>query len=90
LPDALVAILEEHREAEARDREIMGSSYKDGDLVFAHADGSPVDPWNYGSAVRDLIKRAEVSSITLHGLRDTHASLLAESGPFHLKWSANA
>jgi integrase len=32
-----------------------------------------------GSAVRDLILRAGVTPITLHGLRDTHASLLAKA-----------
>jgi integrase len=31
-----------------------------------------------GSAVRDLIRRVEVPGVTFHGLRDTHASLLAK------------
>ena len=48
--------------------------------MFARADGSPVDPWNFGCAVRDCIKRAKVTPITLYGLRDTHASLLAKAG----------
>jgi integrase len=30
--------------------------------------------------VRDLILRAGITPITLHGLRDTHASLLAKVG----------
>ena len=36
----------------------IGPDYNDGDLVFAHADGSPVDPWSFGRAVLDCIKRA--------------------------------
>jgi integrase len=32
------------------------------------------------TAVSDLVRRAGVKSITLHGLRDTHASLLAQAG----------
>ena len=58
----------------------LGAVYKGEDLVFAHADGSPVDPWNFGRAVLDCIKRAKVTPITLHGLRDTHASLRAKAG----------
>jgi integrase len=49
-------------------------------LVFARADGSAVDPWNFGRAVADRVKRAKVTPITLHGLRDTHASLCAKAG----------
>ncbi len=58
----------------------FGAAYGDQDLVFAHADGSPIDPWNFGRAVLDCIKRAKVTPITLHGLRDTHASLCAKAG----------
>ncbi|HEY6324966.1 MAG TPA: tyrosine-type recombinase/integrase, partial [Candidatus Cybelea sp.] len=39
-----------------------------------------IDPWNFGRAVLDCIKRAKVTPITLHGLRDTHASLCAKAG----------
>ncbi|MDQ6931059.1 MAG: tyrosine-type recombinase/integrase [Candidatus Eremiobacteraeota bacterium] len=37
-------------------------------------------PWNFGAASRDLVRRARVTAITLHDLRDTHASLLAKAG----------
>jgi integrase len=80
LPDALCSILRSHKAGQAKERLFLGESYKDQDLVFAHADGSPVDPWNFGSAVLDCIKRAKVTPITLHGLRDTHASLCAKAG----------
>jgi integrase len=80
LPDALCYILGSHVAAQAKERLFLGESYKDQDLVFAHADGSPVNPWNFGRAVLDCIKRANVTPITLHGLRDTHASLCAKAG----------
>ncbi len=48
--------------------------------MFARTDGSPNDPWNFGRTVLDCIKRAGVTPITLHGLRDTHASLCAQAG----------
>jgi integrase len=43
-------------------------------FIFALADGSPVDPWNFGRAVLDCIKRSKVTPITLHGLRNAHAT----------------
>ncbi len=80
VPDKLCAILKSHRAEQAKERLALGAAYKDEDLVFARADGSPVDPWNFGRAVIDCIKRAKVTPITLHGLRDTHASLCAKAG----------
>lgn len=80
MSDALCMVLRSHKAAQAKDRLAFGESYKAGGLVFCHADGSPVDPWNFGSAVRDCITRSGVPAITLHGLRDTHASLLAKAG----------
>lgn len=80
MSDNLMEVLRDHRASQARERELLGAGYKDSNLVFALADGSVVTPWNYGAAVRDLIRRAGVSNITLHGLRDTHASLLAAAG----------
>jgi integrase len=80
MPEALATVLKTHRAAQAEERLFLGPGYKDQDLVFAHADGSAIDPWNFGSAVRDLILRSGVTAITLHGLRDTHASLCAKAG----------
>lgn len=80
LSKLLCSILKSHRAAQAKDRLALGPAYKDADLVFARVDGSPNDPWNFGRAALDCIKRAKVTPITLHGLRDTHASLLAKAG----------
>jgi integrase len=80
MSDALCAVLRSHKASQAKEKLFLGTAYRNEDLVFAHADGSAVDPWNFGSAVRDCIARSGVASITLHGLRDTHASLLAKAG----------
>ena len=76
----LAAVLKAHRAAQAKERLFLGPAYNDQGLVFAHADGSPVKPWNFGRAVKDLVHRTGGTSITLHGLRRTHASLLSEQG----------
>ena len=80
LPDALCSVLESHKATQSHEQRFFGAAYGDQDLVFAHADGSAIDPWNFGRAVLDCVKRAKVTPITLHGLRDTHASLCAKAG----------
>lgn len=80
LPAPLVSILERHRSAQGREREALGKSYQENDLVFARPDGALVTPWCYTAAVKRLAKRAKVKSFSLHDLRDTHASLLAKNG----------
>ena len=80
LPGPLVAILADHQERQQQERKALGDAYKDDDLVFARPDGSFARPWNYAAAVKDLAKRAGVKPISLHDLRDTHASLLAANG----------
>ncbi len=42
----LVAILNSHRAAQAKERLALGSAYAVGDLVFAMPDGNPIRPWN--------------------------------------------
>jgi integrase len=69
-----------HKAKQAEERLGLDAAHKDEHLVFAHTDGSPIDPWNFGRAVGDLIRRSGVTRITLHGLRDTHASLCAKAG----------
>jgi integrase len=80
LGDELVAILRSHRAAQAREKLALGPAYRDQDLVFALPTGEPVPPWNFGVAFQHLVDRTGVTRITLHDLRDTHASLLAKAG----------
>jgi integrase len=76
----LTIILRTHKAKQAEERLFFGEAYKKGDLVFARPDGGLVTPWNFGAAFKDLVARAGVTPITLHDLRDTHASLLAKAG----------
>jgi integrase len=80
MPPLLLQVLQAHQAVQALERNEMGPAYQEQDLVFASSNGSPVDPWSFGRAVRDCIQRSGVTSITLHGLRDTHASLMAQAG----------
>jgi integrase len=80
MPCTLAGILKQHRETQDRERKLIGTGYKDDDLVFARPDGSLVNPRSFGNRVIELAVRAKVTPITAHCLRDTHASLLAKKG----------
>ena len=80
IPPQMVQILYDHKSQQGQERETLGSVYRDSDLVFAMPDGRPVIPRNFGTAIKRLVKRTDIPKITLHDLRDTHASLLAKTG----------
>jgi hypothetical protein len=80
MPEALCSILKTYGSAQAEEKLFLGGAYQDEDLLFARADGSPVDPWNFGRAVLDCIKRANVTPITLHGLRGHSRESVCASG----------
>jgi integrase len=80
MPCTLAGILKQHRETQDHERTLIGTGYKDDDLVFARPDGSLVNPRSFGNRVIELATRAKVTPITAHCLRDTHASLLAKKG----------
>ena len=76
----LMEILRTHRARQVEERLCLGQAYNDRNRVFARPEGTPVTPLNFGAACKDLVARVKVTPITLHDLRDTHASLLAKAG----------
>jgi integrase len=80
MPRTLATILKQHRTAQDKERQTLGTGYKDDKLVVARPNGSPVNPRSFGNRVIELAARAKVTPITAHCLRDTHASLLAKKG----------
>jgi integrase len=75
-----VATLREHREAQAVERELFGSDYGDGDLVFCREDGSPLNPHAFTEAFDRYVKASKLPRIRLHDLRHTWATLALQSG----------
>jgi integrase len=72
LPALTIEALKEHRAAQAKERLSLGLGKPE--LVFSHADGSPMDPDSITKAFDRLVQAAGVRRITLHGLRHTHIS----------------
>lgn len=57
-----------------------GFSFRDHCFVFTRDDGKPLRLAYPNDKLKTLIKKHNLHSITIHGLRHTHASLLIEAG----------
>jgi hypothetical protein len=75
-----VRMLTEHRELQAKEREIAGPAWKDHDLVFPRDDGTWYNPPAISLAFGRAVKRAGAPHIRLHDVRHTHATLLLAAG----------
>jgi integrase len=71
LPALTVEALAKHRRTQAEESLAQG---RKPELVFANADGSPLDPDSVTKGFDKLIRAAGVRRITFHGLRHTHIS----------------
>lgn len=70
-----------HAIAQREEKRLMAEAYEDCGLVFAGIDGRPLNPDYIGCQYfRRLISLADVPRINFHGLRHTHATLLAMGG----------
>src|SRR5690606_24522579 len=75
----LVAALRELKQKVEEERELMGDSYRDYDLVFTVPGGAPIDKGNLARRdFKPLLERAGLPSIRFHDLRHSAASILLE------------
>jgi integrase len=82
LPTATMPILERHRERQNEYRTQFGPRYRtDLDLIFANPNGTPLKPNSISATVSRVCKRTGLpKGASLHVLRHSHASQLAERG----------
>jgi integrase len=79
LPKAALAQLKTHRAKQGKERLLLGAGYKDEDLIFARADGSPWPPSQFSSEFARLARKHGIR-IRFHDLRHTHATHLLKAG----------
>jgi integrase len=80
LDPSTTTALRTHRARQAELRLLVGTGYRDNDLVFAQPDGEPLDP---GSVTRIFERRAlkcGLPRIRFHDLRHGHAAHLIAAG----------
>ena len=80
LPLQLVDALRAHRAAQLEERSTAGSLWEDHDLVFAQANGRPIERKSDWQAWKALLLEAGVREVRLHDGRHTAATLLLSEG----------
>lgn len=80
LDPTTLAALRDHRVAHAEERLRWGPVYQDADLVFCHADGTPLHPDRFSKAFVKQAAAAGLPAIRFHDLRHTHATLALQAG----------
>ncbi|TYP86958.1 tyrosine-type recombinase/integrase [Blastococcus xanthinilyticus] len=80
LPNQLVEALRTHRSAQLEERITAGSLWEDDDLVFAQANGRPIERKSDWQAWKALLHEAGVRDVRLHDGRHTAATLLLSEG----------
>lgn len=80
LDPAAVASLRAWRAQQAQERLAWAGAWEDSGLVFTREDGTPLHPNSVSKAFARHVEDAGVSSIRLHDLRHTWASLAIASG----------
>lgn len=77
LTPSTIMLLRAHKDQqEALKYELCRDPLNDSDMVFSHADGTPLRPDTISDAWRELTARAGLKGIRLHDCRHTHASIL--------------
>ena len=76
LSPACVAALRAHRIRQCDQRRLLGSAWRDLNLVFTTADGGPIAPRSLIRRFKQLTAQADFPAIPFHGNRHTHATLL--------------
>jgi integrase len=80
LPLPLVAALHTHKAAQLGERMLASEEWHDEDLVFAQANGRPIDKKSDYDDWCALLQRAGVRHVRLHDGRHTAATLLLSEG----------
>ena len=74
LPDMCLAALKSHKVRQAEEKLLLGQGYQEHGLVFAQADGTPIDPRRINLYFTQALKRAGLPAIRLHDARHTYAT----------------
>ncbi len=71
-----VEVLRQHQAAQLEAKAFLGEGYQDHGLVFCHEDGKPLHPDSVTKRFARLVRATDLPTITVHGLRHTHATVL--------------
>ena len=73
-------MLRQYRAEQQAQQALLGKPLTDEGFVFAHPDGTLLDPSTVSHTFNKIIRRVGLPHIRLHDLRHTHATLLLQAG----------
>ncbi|GEA15567.1 site-specific integrase [Moorella sp. E308F] len=79
IPKSILTELKAHKIRQDHEKSQAGPKYQDNDLVFATAEGKPINPRNFNRSFYRLVKKAGLPPINPHALRHTFATRLLEA-----------
>ena len=80
LDGATLAALRQHREAQEKEKELLGTGYQDEGLAFCRADGKALHPDRVTKLLSQHVHAVGLPWIKVQGLRHTHATILLQAG----------
>ena len=78
IPPSVKAELENHKARQDGEKAKAEGAYCDIDLVFCTELGKPIEPRNFERKFKQLLEKANIPTINLHGLRHSFATRLLE------------
>ena len=78
LPDVLLNELKKHKKEQSELKLLLGSDYKDKNLIFSTEFGNYFEPNNINKRFKKALKKAGINPIKFHSLRHTYATRLFE------------
>jgi integrase len=80
LSEDTVLKLKRHRKIQLEEKIQFGGEFNKHDLVFCSQAGTPMNPRNVNRRFDQLVEIHQMPSISFHGLRHTHATILLSQG----------
>ena len=80
MPPSAFLVLESYRKEKEMERDLLGFTINESDLVFSGIDGKPLRPNTVTRAWSMLAAKAGIKVIRLRDARHTHASIMLKQG----------
>ncbi len=75
-----ISALREHRKRQNAERLLIGSGWRDNDLVFCRVDGEPLHPERFSRSFAERVRQLGLPKIRLHDLRHGWATMALAAG----------